>query len=248
MLALDIKNPIPRPPRHPIEGNLDGKRPHRHRDHELHLQIRHLLPDAVPRPELERPPGALDRVERVAFLDEPALRHELVDARPQIRTAVDGLADDPDVEALGRQAAAVGRGHEESFFAAADAGGGREEPQGFFDDGEGVVELVEDVGVLADDGAGFVDLGTEDGVEFFAEFGVDGGVLGEEIVDVTDGGGGGVVAGEDEGFDEIDGDGLEFLVEALFWVLFDFCLVGVDGDVDDWFAAFFGLRFLGILA
>jgi hypothetical protein len=43
------------------------------------------------------------------------------------------------------------------------------EAEGFFDDGEGVREVVDEVGVVAEDGCGGGGVGAENGVMFFSE-------------------------------------------------------------------------------
>lgn len=98
---------------------------------------------------------------------------------------MDGEGDGPDEE-VGGGVGPPGVRICDGVFGVADAhcAGGGPEAQGFFDDGEGVVQLVDDVGVGADDVCCGGGVGAEDLVVFGAEFGEDVGVLGEEVVDV----------------------------------------------------------------
>lgn len=88
----------------------------------------------------------------------------------------------------------------------AQRAGGREEAQRLLDHGGGVVELVDEVRVLADllaDGGG-VGVLAEDEIELGQHLRVAVRVLVQEVEDVGDRAGGCVVAGEDEGLDAVD--------------------------------------------
>ena len=86
---------------------------------------------------------------------------------------------------------------EEVWAAAAGGRVGREEAEGFFDDGEGVGELVEQVWGLED---GLGRIRAEDLTVLGADFGESFGVRGKVVVAVADCVGGCAVAGEDETF------------------------------------------------
>ena len=111
---------------------------------------------------------------------------------------MDGLVDGPDHEAVGWVLATVGVCDEEIWFAATGAGGGWEEAEGLFDDGESVWELVEDVGFFGHKRRRFGEIEPEDVVVLGAEQLESCGVAREEMVDPTDGTGGCVMAGEDK--------------------------------------------------
>lgn len=190
------------------------KLPNRQRQHDPNLQHRQLLPYAIPRSEIKRPPRAPDGIQRVIRPHEPALRQEDVGLYPLRGFTVRSLMHGPDHEARGQEVAALRVGDEEAGLAAAGAGRGGVEAQRLFDDGEGVGELVEEVRGRGDAGGGLGEVGAEDGVVLGAELGEGAGVRGEEVVGPADGAGGGVVAGEEEEFDLACGDGFEGGVHA----------------------------------
>lgn len=95
------------------------------------------------------------------------------------------------------------------------------------------------------DGAG---VGTEDGSVFCLDFGEGGRVLGEVVIGVANGGAGGIVAGEQHGFDVADGGFFEFGVELrlLFVIVstvfsstssLDLLEVCLQSQVDDMFGS-----------
>lgn len=84
----------------------------------------------------------------IPWRGEPALREEVVGAGPVCRIALDGVRDEPDEEVVRGILLAGGGGDGEAGFTGAGGGGGGEEAEGFFDEGCGEGELVEEVGVL----------------------------------------------------------------------------------------------------
>ena len=120
----------------------------------------------------------------------------------------------PDHEAGCGEAAAGGVGDGDGGVAVAGAGGGGVEAEGLFDDGEGVGELVEEVGGGCDEGGGEGEVRAEDAVVLRADEGEGRGVRGKQVVGPANGAGGGVVAGEDEQFHLAHGDGFEGGVDA----------------------------------
>jgi hypothetical protein len=82
---------------------------------------------------------------------EPAIWEEGLGLRPVERFAMEDLAEAPDDSAFGWVLLIV-VGEGEVWGALPGGGGGREEAQRLFDDGEGVGELVEEVGVVCYDG------------------------------------------------------------------------------------------------
>lgn len=149
-----------------------------------------------------------------------------------------GLVDDPDGEGVRGERGGGVRGREgEAGLAFAEGGGWGEETEGFADDGGGVGEFIEEVGVRGDEGGGAGKVGAEDGGEFVGEVRRGRGVRVQEVVDVAEGGGGGVVAGEDEEFDLGDGKVFEGGVHAAGGLVAQFREVGVEGEVDDGLAA-----------
>lgn len=191
------------------------KPPHRHNQHNLHLQQRQLLPNTVPRPKFKRPPRPLDRVQRVSRSNEPALRQEGVGRGPKGRVALDSLGDRPDEAAGGGVEGAVISADGEVWLALTGGGSDREEAQGFFDDGEGIGELVDEVRRFREEGRSGGEVRCKEGVVFSAEEGEGGRVLGEEVKEVADGGASGVVAGEEKEFDLAGEEGFVGWVNGL---------------------------------
>lgn len=87
-------------------------------------------------------------MQRIPRRGEPALREEFIWAGPGGRIALDGVGDEPDEVFMGGIFLAGGGRDGEAGFAGAGGGGGGEEAEGFFDEGCGERELVEEVGVL----------------------------------------------------------------------------------------------------
>lgn len=99
------------------------------------------------------------------------------------------------------------------------------------------------MGVLRYEVWGLGGVGAKNGFEFRDEGGEGAWVRGEQVVDVAEGGGGGVVACEDEEFELRDGEGLEggvYTSGGFLLAVHTSCgggEVGVEREVDDGFAA-----------
>lgn len=215
-------------------GSLDVNLPHRQGEDEPQLQVGQLLADAVPRPHLERAVSVLGRVQGVALGDGETLRVEDVGVGPEGRVAVARGRGGEEHEALGGEAlAGLGDGDEEVLDALAVGAGDGEEAEDLLDEGDGVGHLVEEAGVGGDAGRRLVGVPAEDVVVLGADaLGVLG-VLGQHVVAVGQRGGGGVVAGEEEGLDVVDDLFQEGRGDVLAGGVVGALDVGLEGQLHD---------------
>lgn len=126
------------------------------------------------------------------------------------------MGDEPNEPIRGSRIAETitGIGDCEIWFAATGCRGCGEETHAFFDGGGGVGEFVEEVWGLGDYGCCVCSVGAEDAIVFGADEEEDVWVGGEEVEDVADGAAGCVVAGEEEEFHLVHGDGFEGWVDG----------------------------------
>lgn len=129
-----------------------------------------VLADAVLGPEFKGSIRALERMQVVVAGvrggGEPAIGQELVGPFPVRRVAVQGLMDDPDEGAAGRIFPALGVDDVDARRAFAQRRRRREEPEGFFDHGMRVWDLVEQMRGLHNGGGDGGEIGTEYRVVF----------------------------------------------------------------------------------
>ena len=228
---------------------------HREREDAFRFENREFLADAVAWSFFERAPGVfmLLRFRKGVFIGEKAFGDKLERFGKVLFVAVNGVGDGPDI-AAGERVDGAGLGVGEGFVAVwgrpAEGGGGWEDAEGFFEDGEAVGEGVDEVGGGFESGC-CCGGGAEDGVEFGAQAGVDVWVGVEEVVAVGNGGARCIVAGEDEGLHLVDsgcaeggihgGGGFRGLRSGL-----EFLLICIKSEVDHGaFSVRYRLRFVG---
>lgn len=189
------------------------KRAYAQGENDLGLQHGQLLADAVARALFKRPPAVLVHLRGLPARQSGdelgelrgGRRHEALGDEVQwagkvLLVAVDGVARRPNLAAGQRVLDAgggIGEREVRAFGRVADGACGREEAEDFFEDGCGVGEVVDKVWVLLE-GLRRRCRGAEDGREFGGQtgMGLRRGV--QKVEGVSDGGGGGVVTGEDE--------------------------------------------------
>ena len=211
---------------------------------DLGLEEGELLADTVAGALFEGPPGLLgDLGEREGGLvGQEALGDEGRGPREVGLVAVDGVRDGPDVEARERVREPRVRVREHGVshgrLRPAHRRGGREEAEDFLEHGRAVGQVVDEVRVSFEQRWPRGAVAAEDRVEFGDDAGMGRPVEVQQVENVGDGGGGGVMTGENEGLDLLNCVAAEGCVHVRFSTgllsgILEFFVIHVESEVDD---------------
>lgn len=186
----------------------------RQHQHDLDFGQCHFLPNTVARPTLKRAPCVFWRVQRVAFRHKPTLREKFLRLRPVARVVMCAVMIAPYHTMIRRKGLAVVTRQVKIRLAVTEGGYSGVHAKSFFDNSEGVGQLIEELRLRREDGSGVGGVRAEDGVVLGADFGENVRMLGEEMIGEDGTRRSGIVTCEDEELDLGHGKVFERGVDA----------------------------------